>query len=333
MEINEKLKFSWGHIIAFIAIVLISYVSFMGISYLTDGDFLLAGIGVFFIDVIIVVFFIGAQLMKSTDEKFKRRIVFERALVFAAPFVFCVVMIPYAHFWTVFDRRDDIESTFSSALERTKGMFDSYKSYAEVRIANYDKKLAKAQSRKISRDNKVNALRIQLVSDNFENLKKVSSEWIDRASESTVWNVFMLGNIHKIKDALESWNEQLTVMSQKIMSDEAQDVSPFTSEDPNVVQANQDLSNLNGLYSTMSAPNGLAILTGFILLLMLSLPYAIQHRNTKSTYRLLGTEKTNNKQTEERASKRIQLERPEVPSSELSSGEGAETGNYGSFRM
>lgn len=292
MAINETLKFSWGHIIAFVALIFISYVTFMGITYLTDGKFLWAGLGVVGIDILIVIFFIGAQLMKGTDEKFKRKIVFERILMFAAPLVFCAVMIPYAHFWTVFERRNDIEDTFSSSLKETKGMFDSYKTYADNRIKEYDAKLAKDMVGRISRENRVKALKLQLVSDNYANLKNASYEWIDRASNATVWNVFMLGNIHKIKGALEEWNRSLTAMSQKKMSDESQGVIEFTSEDLSVVQAKKDLSSLNNYYSSKKAPSLIAIVTGAILMLMLFLPYIIQNRNTKSKKRLFGSEDT-----------------------------------------
>jgi len=58
MAINETLKFSWGHIIAFLAMIFISYVSFMGLTYWTDGDFFIAGIGVAIIDILLLVFFL-----------------------------------------------------------------------------------------------------------------------------------------------------------------------------------------------------------------------------------------------------------------------------------
>lgn len=82
MAINETLKFSWGHIIAFVALIIISYLSFMGITYLTNGNFLYAGIGVLIIDVLIILFFIIPQILKGTDEKFRRKIIFERILFF-----------------------------------------------------------------------------------------------------------------------------------------------------------------------------------------------------------------------------------------------------------
>lgn len=294
MKINETLKFSWGHIIAFVAIIFISYVSFMGITYLTDGDFMRAGIGVVLIDFFLLVFFIGAQLYKGTDEKFKRSIVFERILFFAAPLVFCAIMIPYAHFWTVFERRAKIEETFSSSLNETKGMFDSYLEYSDKRIRAYDLKLAKDNAQQISRENKVNALKLQLEADNYINLKDASCQWIDRATKATVWNVFMIGNIKKIKQALEDWNQSLTSMSSKAMADEPEGVVPFTSEDPSVLKASSTLATLNKHYSVLQKrPTGLALLSSAFLILMLYCPYLIQSRNTKSKKRLIGSEGSN----------------------------------------
>ena len=63
MAINETLKFSWGHIIAFVVLIFISYVSFMGITYLTDGDFLFAGLGVVIINLVLIIFFIIPQIL------------------------------------------------------------------------------------------------------------------------------------------------------------------------------------------------------------------------------------------------------------------------------
>ena len=40
---NETLKFSWGHIIAFLAIIFISYVCYMGNFYQKSADFKAAG--------------------------------------------------------------------------------------------------------------------------------------------------------------------------------------------------------------------------------------------------------------------------------------------------
>lgn len=85
---NQTLKFSWGHIIAFVALVFISYVTYMGDFYKNGGDFTSSAIKVLMVDIAILITFIGAQIYKGTDEKFNRSIVIERVLVCALSFSF-----------------------------------------------------------------------------------------------------------------------------------------------------------------------------------------------------------------------------------------------------
>ena len=291
MAINETLKFSWGHIIAFIALIFISYVSFMGITYLSDGNFLYAGLGVLMIDLILIVFFIVPQILKGTDEKFSKKIVFERFLIFSAPLFFMVAMVPYAHFWTVFEKRTIVESTFSESIRNTKGMFDAYEVYADNRIKEYDKKLARDRIGTVHRMNEVEALNLQILDENYNALKESAIEWIDNATEATVWNVFTIGNIRKIERAVENWNNSLNAFSSKIMADEPEGVMPFSDTDPSVTTAMENLKSLCSVYTMMGSPTALAIITAMFLYLLLLFPYIIQSRNTKSTYRLIGSEK------------------------------------------
>jgi hypothetical protein len=290
MAINDTLKFSWGHIIAFVAIIVISYLSFMGIAYLFDGNFLYAGGGVAIIDLLLIVFFILPQILKGTDERFKHRIVFERILLFGSPLLFVITMVPYAHFWTVYNNRNNIEMTFSESITKTKDMFVLYEDYANSRIREYDKKLVEFKTESIRRNNKVEALRLQLVDNNYTALKNSAFKWIDNASEATVWNAFMIGNIKTIERALEGWNESLANFSNKILSDEPEGVNPFPSEDTSVASAKTKLVSLQKMYTLMEMPTLLSIGIGLFLFGILLIPYFIQNRNTKSTYRLIGSE-------------------------------------------
>lgn len=67
---NEQLKFSWGHIISFLALIFISFVTFDGVVYFTDGDFKSAGIVMSVVDALLLLFFIGAQCLKATERRF-----------------------------------------------------------------------------------------------------------------------------------------------------------------------------------------------------------------------------------------------------------------------
>lgn len=334
MAIDESLKFSWGHIIAFIVLIFISYVSFMGITYLTDGDFLYAGVGVLIINLVLIIFFIIPQILKGADEKFSRKIVFERILFFSAPLFFIAVMVPYAHFWTVFDNRNQVETTFSESIKTTKGMFESYEAYANNRIKEYDKKLAQNKTKTVHRTNEVEALRLQLIADNYNALKESAVKWIDNATGATVWNVFMIGNITKIEDAIESWNKSLSEFSSKIMSDESDGVESFSLSDPSVATAKKNLNNLRSVYTIMNGPTIITIGVGALLYILLLLPYIIQGRNRKSTFRLIGSEGDSYTPRRKKAKKTSKIDRPEDDMTfSIEDDSSSNEGDYGSFTM
>ena len=306
MAINETLKFSWGHIIAFVAMVFISYVSFIGATYLTDGNFLYAGIGIFIINIVLIALFIVPQLLKGTDVKFSKKIIYERILFFAAPIFFLIIMVPYAHFWTVFSHRAQVESNFTESIEMTTGLFDSYEQYANNRIETFEKKLSdsvkiiKPATRKkpavtepaIAPEHQktlVDALKLQLIDENYYVLKDTASEWIESSSGATVWNVFLIGNVNKIEAAIENWNNILSETSEKKMADEAADVEAFSKSNSSIEAARKSLKELRSAYGTMEFPTILAIITALVLYAMLILPYIIQRRNTKSLYHLIGS--------------------------------------------
>ena len=67
----EQLKFSWGHIIAFVAIILISYVTFVGDTYLTDGDFSHATMVMAGVDLLLLLWCLIAQYAKGHYTSFR----------------------------------------------------------------------------------------------------------------------------------------------------------------------------------------------------------------------------------------------------------------------
>lgn len=236
---NTKLKFSWAHIIAFLAIIFISYITFVGITYLTDGSFCVATLGMLVIDALLLLFFIGAQAMKGTDSKFATCIKKERFFVFGSPFVFAILMAPYTHFWTVHSHNDEIVEKFRNAIESSKQLFDDYENYSNERIANYTNMLERGISLRdirhndflscgfetgkenVQKDNMVKTLRLQLLSDNYSLLKNEAEEWINSSSMgASTWNVFLLGNTKQISDAIGNWQNQLTEFTKKKAANE-----------------------------------------------------------------------------------------------------------------
>lgn len=316
---NETLKFSWGHIIAFVALIFISYVTYMGDFYSNGGDFQSSAIKVFVIDIVLLLTFIGAQIYKGTDEKFDRSIIIERILICLCPITFLWAMIPYNHFWSVFSERDQIEPRFTSAIEKSRQMFVNYDQYSKDRITAYSDYLFSIIANKenartaylnagfsdandyMVRENYITTLRLQLLSQNTDSLRTSALQWIDEANQgASVWNAFLVGNISMISDAIEGWNQKLYEVSVPVLSNELKDsahsVTPFDPNRESFKAANAELDDLRNLFVNSNGINLYTIITGVILILMLLFPYFLQKRNTRATglYSLIPVSKTVN---------------------------------------
>lgn len=319
---NEKLQFSWGHIIAFLALIAVSYISFVGFTYLTNGNFTFALIGMGITDVVFILFFIGAQQMKASGVKMRRKIIWERIFIFGSPVIFIAGMISMSHFWTVLSQNDEIVEVFQNSINNAKQLFTDYEGYANNRINEYEKGLTHIIVNKsadaisyqnagfedskatIQRDNMVETLRLQLLSQNYDSLKNVANEWIDDASHgATAWNVFLLGNTQEIKEALCNWENQLKSFSAKEMSNEAiaKELTHFQSDGAR--NAITGIESLQYSFTTQKFPTLVAIIFGIAIYIMLLFPYFLQDRHTKNIYTLTGSENSINKKKQKTSKK------------------------------
>lgn len=311
---NEQLKFSWGHIIAFLAIIVLSYITFVGVTYKTNGDFTHATTIMFLVDIILFMIFIGAQMLKATTRKFARRIWIERVCVFGSPIVFFLSMFPYYHFSTVHSRNDEIVKNFTDAISASKQMFSDYQLYSDERISKYEHLLTRVINNysihpdefsscgfsvgkeKIQKANMVKALRLQLLSENYDSLKNEATTWIESASKgASTWNVFLLGNTKQIKSAIHMWNSQLSDFAEHIMNNEEfngyNEVVRFREVSPSLSSVDEGLDGLTSKFVDSDFPPFGSIIGSIALYFALLFPYILQDRHTKSQYRLLGMEK------------------------------------------
>ena len=310
---NKKLKFSWGHIIAFIALIFIAYTTFVGLTYMNKGNFTIAGILTGGIVLLLLLIFMAVQQLKGCDEKFDKKIVNERLLFFSSPVLFVALMIPYAHTWKVQRNNDEIVEQFNEAINSSRQMFTDYENYANNRIDDYrnsmeavitydslrDKYLGCGFTGGMERtqiENRVEALRLQLLSCDYDSLKVLADNWINDANQgANVWNVFLLGNIKEISSAIERWHEQLASFSTKhTMEGESVlegNIAPFDENHESIQKALDGLKGLSDIYTEKGWPSLWGWLTGALCYIMLLFPWYIQKRNSNNIYRLIGYQK------------------------------------------
>jgi hypothetical protein len=253
-----------------------------------------------------ILFFIGAQQMKASGVKMHRKIIWERIFIFGSPIVFIAGMIPMSHFWTVTSQNDEIVNTFTNSISNAKQLFSDYEEYSNQRIATYSKTLNEIIANRnndaqtfrkagfdiekvnIQKENMIETLRLQLLSQNYDTLKVVANDWINEANRgASTWNVFLLGNTREIKDALNNWENQLKSFSTRELSNESikNDIPKFSSY--GVQSAIAGIGNLTAAFTTKHSPSVAAIIYGVIIYFMLLFPYFLQDRHAKSPYKTI----------------------------------------------
>ncbi len=289
---NKKLRFSVGHIAAFLALIFIAYVTFMGITYYTLGDFLKAGIGSALCVLFLAVVLLGAQIKKgeSNRTKFYKSLIWERWLLIASPLVLALAFYPYNHFWTVLSLDEEISKDFNSSITQAHGIFDEYEKYADMRMAKLSSSLE--NKKQLNIDNRKDELQLVLLSSNYQKLKQEANSWIDNTSssinvfglisvsKSSVWNVFLFGNIDNISDAVNKWASELSDLSSKKLNIEDYEIAVFPADCEAKLLSIKGLDALKEKYSSIGYRfNWISIISMFICLIMLLCPYFIQERN------------------------------------------------------
>lgn len=303
---NDRLRFSWGHIIAFVALIVVSYTSFVGFTYLTAGNFIAGAVGMGVTDIFFIFVFIGAQQLKASGMRMRKKIVWERILIFGSPLIFIAGMIAMSHFWTVRSQEEEVVADFNNSLSNGKKIFSDYEAYANARIEAYDKNLSQIISRRASnpslyrqagftqgidsvqKANMLEVLRLQLLSNNYDSLKNLAVEWTDYANQgASTFNVFLLGNTREISEALSNWEARLKEFSAKKLSNE-QLLAPVKDFESNAGSAAaRQISDLGQRFTRQRVPTVNAIIFGVIIYLMMIFPYLIQDRHSKSVYGLV----------------------------------------------
>lgn len=307
---NEKLKFSWGHIIAFVALIFICYATFVGLTYLTKGDFLMSILGVIGIALVLIVVFIGGQQLKGTERRFSKRIIWERILIIGSPLFYITAMIPFLHAFTVYSHNDEIVSSFNETLTQSRQLFTNYEDYSNKRIKALDESLQRVVSTKglapkrykncgfngtgdqMQIENRIKALRLLLLdSTYYYQFRDEANKWIEDANKSAnTWNVFLLGNTQQIKSAMIEWQDSLVSKSKKELQAEKVCGSnknlAFTVDKANIEEVVKKLDALSEIYTKRAFPTWLGLLALVICYLLMLFPYFLQDRHTKNLYRL-----------------------------------------------
>ncbi len=286
---NETLKFSWGHIFAFLAMIMISYITFTGAAYLYDTNLVKATAWALGSFIVLFIVFVGTQQLKSAEKDFTRCILLERigVLLSIGLFALMITVSPFKHFWTVYGNKSEITADFAMAIDSSKSIFENYDEYVDTRI---EKCMQSNSTDKIAQSD---LLRLQLQpeilseSGPFSYKEKESEiiKWIDAAQESSVWNVFVIGNLTQIQEGVETWKKTLEMWSDRKFYED--DMEPYKASYD--IKANFD--TLKQKFTVSSAFQWRAILWALLGYFFMAMPWLLQRRPVKNPNSLFGKKK------------------------------------------
>ncbi len=304
MKFNHKQKLTaLGHVIAFLAITFVGYVSFLGLSYLRQGDIVQTAMMVAAYGAAFFLLCAYLQRLKGTDRHFRSRIWLER-LVALLLLVACIpLVVPFTHFFTVNSHEREVTTAFHNALAEVMPIFDEYDSIANQRIDDYESRLKKAAASKKQRAsygldrhtlgkpnggdtlmiaNMVETLRLHLLSPAHDTLRSEAKRWIGRAKGATTWNVFLLGNAREIRQAVENWQQTLSDAMAVKLDNERSLPDSVTFESTHCQTAIAQLEQVAQLCSERAAPPPYAFALLIACWLLLFFPHWLQNRHSKS---------------------------------------------------
>lgn len=286
-RMNVLLKFSWGHILASLAVIATAYGTFVGLTYRLGGGYIVPGVITFVVSLVLVLSFSTLQRLKGTDSGFAACIRRERILFFSFPFILCVLMVPFMHSLTVHSREDAIRTRFEQSIQDSRKMFDSYEEYSRARCDRFREAVKKKKLTQVQQDNRVRALEASLLYYNEQELRKRAEDWIGRSSGNiSTWNIFLLGSIDRTEAALMEWHGRLEELSRvSFKGEELDDEYWFDPGHESLDEAIGGLESLRELY-VKGGFNPLSILAVLAVWLMLMLPYFLQRRHSRNWYTL-----------------------------------------------
>lgn len=286
---HENLKFSFGHILAFLSLIWIGFSVFVGTTYQAGGDIRSGILASSLTLVVLLAALLYLQQLKATERKFDKRIVLERA-TFALLAASCLAAYyPINHLWNVRDRMSPISEGIKASLQTSSSLFTRYNEYAEDRLKTYAGQQTAANTKKVTALNRHKALQLQLLPAQLDELETEAANWIRHSGNYlSIWNVFLLSSIDDIRTGLETWHRQLNQLSLHRMQDESGSLPHEFAMTEEVEETMHRITEVKSYYSGAGGLNLLALSINLVAFAALFMPWLIQPRSPKSKMAFFG---------------------------------------------
>lgn len=299
----HKSKFSLADLLTVLGTVIFGFFCFLSLNYLSFGETVRSIIGAFIIAIIVGGLAFIVKLLKTTNGNFKTRIIWEWVFLVLFVLVAFAAVIPFSHYFTVLDQKEEIQNKVSANITQAESMFTKYEDYSSNRLNIYQRFLKSvAAGKRVNQtlyrrlgfgknvsdaehiDNKMFILRSKLIPSNYEGkdgTKEVATNWLANAKNTleSKW-AFTFGIVTVIKSSqtnITNWKDELIKnASYREQSETANDFEfPLTFTD-----VTDKFTKLN------LSPTANSTVYAIILYVVMLMPYIVSKRSTKNHYSL-----------------------------------------------
>lgn len=289
----EKAKFSFAWVIAIIALIAYSYISFMGLVYCQYFPAIYCAILVALFDIIII--FLISLMSKARHSRWRRLGIIGQVLIGLIVLVMLLASsVAFSHFSRIISQKDEIRSTYSSAIEDAQNLGGKYDQYVEDRCQKYTASLQGLKagsleynalfknsiSLQLSKDAVIekceqNLRKLLKGSNNTDDLLQKRELWLENESAS-IWNLNLPANIRDITSSVNRWLENYRELSSLSYTGEE---NTTTFEDASF---NINIKKLDSICKNITLPSIWAILLALISYGLILLPWIVTSRNIAS---------------------------------------------------
>lgn len=289
----EKSNFNYAWVIAIIALLAYSYISFLGLIYWSQFPGTLCALIVLVIDLLIVA--CVRMMCKAKNSRWLRLGTLGQS-VFGL-FVLSLLLgssLLFSHFAHIVSSKEEIMNSYRMTTDDAKNMSQKYDSYVAERCASYRKSLSvlKINSPEyneifknslalgLSKNDIINrcALNLELLlkgNVNDSDIEAKRETWLSDTN-SSIWNLSMPKNINDLTDSVNKWIDNYTELSSRTYTGE-KNVHAFKDD-----SFNKNVGNLQDLCTTLTAPKWWAILLALFCFVLIILPWISTPKNMAS---------------------------------------------------
>ena len=279
-------KFNLMAVISIVVLLFYSYIVLMGLTYKFEGNLLKSGL---WTGLVVLLVGLSVLIMSASKATRWKGIGLTGQIVFGAIALVTLLVssMPFAHFFNIVDKQDEIKTAFTETLNYAEGIDKAYKEYAKEREEKYAYELEQAvagrQSDAARYNEMINAygdtdeqkmknLKDYLHRNLYNGIDSVDAgarrEWFRSASEMSVWNIQLPQNLNIIDTKVAEWEQAY----RKNSSVETTGVKyePFKYE-----AYNSKTKDLRDMFTKLSYPTWWSVLAAVFCFLVMIMPYLL----------------------------------------------------------